>query len=200
MGGRPAGSGDAPSRLTQRHFPALIPPAATMQNPLRECRVHGASKKDGKRVRKQTRYMWVLAAAVWHSCVVPCFQRYHTLALPSQSVTKQIDWVVVQTCIWPSWCHCHSLSLASVKSTLVLPFWYRLTWVVPDKGPLNVCVCVCVISLHFIHSPVFMTFRLVWQRSGDRCALLWRPTADSANSHAHNEPRHERCGLVLSLV
>jgi len=27
---------------------------------------------------------------------------------------------------------------------LVLPFWYRLTGVVPDKGPLNVCVCVCV--------------------------------------------------------
>ena len=24
-----------------------------------------------------------------------------------------------------------------------LPLWYRLTWVVPDKGPLNVCVCVC---------------------------------------------------------
>ena len=40
----------------------------------------------------------------------------------------------VQTCIWPSWCHCHSLSLASVKSRLVLPFWYWLTWVVPDKG------------------------------------------------------------------
>ena len=32
----------------------------------------------------------------------------------------------VQTCMWPSWCHCHSLSLASVKSRLVLPFWYRL--------------------------------------------------------------------------
>jgi len=31
--------------------------------------------------------------------------------------------------------HCHSLSLASVKSRLVLPFWYRLTWVVPEKGP-----------------------------------------------------------------
>ena len=28
----------------------------------------------------------------------------------------------------------------SLKSRLVLPFWYRLTWVVPDKGPLNVCV------------------------------------------------------------
>jgi len=36
------------------------------------------------------------------------------------------------------------LSLASVKSRSVLPFWYRLTWVVPDKGPLNECVCVCV--------------------------------------------------------
>ena len=75
-------------------------------------------------------------------------------------------WSEVQTCMWPSWCHCHSLPLASVKSRLVLPFWYQLTRVVPDKGPLNgcmflvpahpcipgqravklmcVCVCVCV--------------------------------------------------------
>ena len=53
-------------------------------------------------------------------------------------------WSEVQTCIWPSWCHCHSLSLASVKSRLVLPFSYRLTRVVPEKGPLNGCVCVCV--------------------------------------------------------
>ena len=52
-------------------------------------------------------------------------------------------WSKVQTCIRPSWCHCHSLSLASVKSRLVLPFWYWLIWVVPDKGPLNTCVCVC---------------------------------------------------------
>jgi len=29
-------------------------------------------------------------------------------------------WSEVQTCIWPSWCHCHSLSLASVKSRLVV--------------------------------------------------------------------------------
>ena len=53
-------------------------------------------------------------------------------------------WSELQTCICPSWCHCHSLSLASVKSRLVLPFWYRLTQVVPEKGPLNGCVCVCV--------------------------------------------------------
>jgi len=40
----------------------------------------------------------------------------------------------VQTCIWPSRCHCHSLSLVSVKSRLVLPLWYRLTRVVLKKG------------------------------------------------------------------
>ena len=60
-------------------------------------------------------------------------------------------WSEVQTCICSSWCHCHSLSLVSVKFRLVLPFWYRLTWVVPEKGPL-VCVCVCcvnkLLSLH----------------------------------------------------
>jgi len=41
-------------------------------------------------------------------------------------------------CIWPSRCHCHSLSLApeiQIGFTfLVLPFWYRLTLVIPDKS------------------------------------------------------------------
>jgi len=27
---------------------------------------------------------------------------------------------------------------------LVLPFWSRLTWVGPEKGPLNRCVYVCI--------------------------------------------------------
>jgi len=56
-------------------------------------------------------------------------------------------WSKVLACIWPSWCHCHSLSLASVKSILVLPFWYRLTWVVPEKRVVKrVCVYVCLPS------------------------------------------------------
>ena len=46
-------------------------------------------------------------------------------------------WSEVQTCIWPSWCHCHSLSLASVKSRLVLPFWYWFTQVVPGKRAIK---------------------------------------------------------------
>ena len=51
-------------------------------------------------------------------------------------------WSYVQTCIWSSWCHCHSLSLTSIKSRLVLRLWHPLTSVVPEKGPLNGCVCV----------------------------------------------------------
>jgi len=48
--------------------------------------------------------------------------------------------------ICPSSCHCHSLSLASVKSRLISPFWYWLTRVVPEKGSLKGCVCVLVWS------------------------------------------------------
>ena len=46
-------------------------------------------------------------------------------------------WSEVQTCLWPSWCQCHSLSFAPVKSRLVLPFWYRLTWIFLEKRPLK---------------------------------------------------------------
>ena len=52
-------------------------------------------------------------------------------------------WSEVQiVCIWSSWRHCHPKtpsSLASYKSRLVLPFWYRLTQVVLEKRPLNGC-------------------------------------------------------------
>ena len=65
----------------------------------------------------------------WGAGVVICLERYADLHMPS-------------------WCHCHSLSLASVKSRLVLPFWYRPTRIVLDKGPLNGCVCVCMCDLN----------------------------------------------------
>ena len=45
----------------------------------------------------------------------------------------------------------HSLSLASVKSRLVIPFWYRLTGVVLDKGPLNGCVFSCEIACFYYY-------------------------------------------------
>jgi len=59
-------------------------------------------------------------------------------------------WSKVHSCIWPSWCHCHSLSLAPVKSRLVLPFWYWLTRVVPDKGVVK-RVCACMFKEDVVH-------------------------------------------------
>ena len=70
--------------------------------------------------------------------------------LSGEVLTWLSVWSDVQTCIWPSWCHCHSLSFASVKSRLILPFWYRPNWVVLEKGPLNGHVCVCFYSKKFI--------------------------------------------------
>ena len=71
-------------------------------------------------------------------------------------------WSQVQTCIWPSWCHCHSLSLASVKSRLVLPFWYWLTQVVLEKRPLNGCsVVVIVILSHLLVNDCMVDFPAV---------------------------------------
>ena len=77
-GGRPSGSGDTPARLTERHYPSLIPPTATKQDPKRQCRVCGASKKDGHRLRKRSRFMCAPCGSV-ALCVVPCFRRYHTV-------------------------------------------------------------------------------------------------------------------------
>ena len=69
------------------------------------------------------------------------------------------------------------LSLASVKSRLVLPFWYRLTRVVPDKGPLNVCVCVCLsvcVSLRGWHWPTLSS------------SVTANETASPGNRHCAN--------------
>ena len=72
-------------------------------------------------------------------------------------------WSEVQTCIWSSWFHCHSLSLALVKSRLVLLFWYQLTRVVLEKGPLNwyVCVLHCILQAVLIKEKWFL-FSASW--------------------------------------
>jgi len=61
-------------------------------------------------------------------------------------------------------------SLASVKSRLVLPFWYRLTRVNPVKGPLNVCVCVSV-----VHKKTTTETKLVG--FGTYCSFLKGPAS-----------------------
>ena len=42
-----------------------------------------------------------------------------------------------------------------------LPFWYRLTRVVPDKGPLNGCACVCVCACACVRACAFSALTLL---------------------------------------
>ena len=88
-----------------------------------------------------------------------------------------------QTCIWPSWCHCHSLSLASVKSRLVLSFWYRLTRVVLEKGPLNGCVCIVSYSM----PSLFIKGYLTWRRTRPCRSRAFIPQSLSHRARTGNE-------------
>ena len=82
---------------------------------------------------KLPRFSWV-PSVLWH-CWLGAQEGHPACKKLSGGVLAWLSvWIEVQTCIWPNWCHCHSLSLASVKSRLVLPFWYQPTRVVPDKG------------------------------------------------------------------
>ena len=103
--------------------------------------VHGNTYRTGQTVsRFALRLHPILPSVLWR-----CWLGVRKGMRPVKNSCGVLAWLSVwsemQTCIWPSWCHCHWLSLASVKSRLVFPFWYRLTRVVPEKGPLNGCVC-----------------------------------------------------------
>jgi len=50
-------------------------------------------------------------------------------------------------------CRRSTLSLAAVKSRLVLPLWCRLTRVVSERGPLNGCVCVGEVQCGAVRLP-----------------------------------------------
>jgi len=72
------------------------------------------------------------------------------------------------------------LSLASVKSRLVLPFWHQLTRVVTEKEPLNGRVCF---YRNPSYKPVMCVF--LWY-----CSLLWPGNiklAQSANVDKEEE-------------
>jgi len=59
-------------------------------------------------------------------------------------------WCEVQTCIWPSRCHCHSLSLALVESRLV-GFTFLVLAYPGSPGKRAVKrVCVCVFGSYFL--------------------------------------------------
>ena len=69
-----------------------------------------------------------------------------------------------------------SLSLASVKSRLVLPFWHRLTWdIVPDKRPLNRCLFLFVFAQLYTKRHTFILLVLFTWITTDNSASgnLW---------------------------
>ena len=52
-------------------------------------------------------------------------------------------WSEVQTCIWPSWCQCHSLSLCFSKIQIRFTFLVPAHPGSPGQGPLNARARVC---------------------------------------------------------
>jgi len=93
---------------------------------------------------------------------------------------------------------CHSLSLVSAKSRLVLPFWNRLTRVVLDKGPLNGCVCVCVCTADDTSLAIVDDlFRCDW--FGTLGYSGSRPSCESATL-GNDRRRHDLLQLRLDVV
>lgn len=73
-GGRPSVHA-TPLRLTERHFPSIVPPTEKKTNPTRVCNVCSQTEL-GQRKRRQSRYMCKECNV--GLCVAPCFEVYHT--------------------------------------------------------------------------------------------------------------------------
>jgi len=89
----------------------------------------------------------------------PACKKLSSGVLPWLSV-----WSWMQTCIWPSWCHCHSLSLASVKSGLVFAF------LVPGSPGIRAVKRVCVyvfVTQYLWYGEDSAVFAVSW------CTFCW---------------------------
>ena len=72
---------------------------------------------------------WLSYKLRWYTNCLQCFdtvgwqQEWHPSCkkLSGGMLAWLCVWVKVQICIWPRWCHCHSLSLAPVN-----PVWFYL--------------------------------------------------------------------------
>ena len=73
----------------------------------------------------------LVPSVLWRCCLVSR-KGIRTVKTEWWGTGVVMYWVKVQICLWPSWCHCHSLS-QDFFYLPVLPFWCRLTRVVLDK-------------------------------------------------------------------
>ena len=70
------------------------------------------------------------------------------------------------------------------KIQIDFTFWYQLTRVIPDKGPLNRCVCLCICFSSAVHESSYIavkcskllllvvrvcTLLVGWTKGGGRC-------------------------------
>jgi len=70
-------------------------------------------------------YTFILPSVLWH-----CWLGGRKSIRPVKKLSGRVlawlsVWSEVQTCIWPSWCHFHSLSPASVPNKWPLNRWER---------------------------------------------------------------------------
>ena len=72
--GKPSG-GLTPLRLTERHFPSLVPPTPKRKNAMRKCIVC-TQTKTGQKKRKESRVMCEPCDV--GLCIAPCFAIFHT--------------------------------------------------------------------------------------------------------------------------
>jgi len=120
-------------------------------------------------------------------------------------------WVKVQICIWPSWCHCHSLSLAPVN-----PDWFCLpsfTFLVPahlgsprqSLGGRKMIVVVVVLVVVVVRTRssagaeivrhancLFHSLHLLW---GHSHRILGSGSASACRQPRHQPPYPVMCRL-----
>jgi len=70
--------------------------------------------------------------------------------LSGEVLARLSVWSEVQTCLWPSGCHCNSLSLASVKSRLVYLSGTGLPGSPGQSAVKRVCVCYFLFLLLYL--------------------------------------------------
>ena len=102
-------------------------------------------------------------------------------------------WSEVQTWIWPSWCHCHLLFLASVKSRLVFTFLVLAHPGSPGKRAVKwVFVCVESSFTRKLHYSLVILF-------GWLCLIRWcasAKTKDADNVYFFCQTRSLLCHVA----
>ena len=105
-------------------------------------------------------------------------------------------WDEVQICIWPSWCHCHSLSLAPVN-----PDWFYLpgfTFLVPgypgSPGP-NPERCKMAVLLVVVVLAAAAAITYMWK---EIMTLTWNPKVIWEDPHCHSSCRE--CTHLLCVL